>query len=85
MDALDAVHGLQFHWHTSLHEQVQPVSAIQVPAGVLNRHRFLALDLYASLREFMDQARFIRGLEQARPQCAMNCHRGTDDRFRNLV
>ncbi len=85
MDTLNSVHGLQFNGHASLHEQVQPIPAIQVYSGVLDRHGFLALDLHASLREFMDQARFVRGLQQAWAKLSVNRNRSPDDRFRNLV
>ena len=79
MDWLDSSHRLEFDNHLSLHQEIDAVAAIDADPLVGHGERFLSFDGHAPLEQLMDQACFVRGLQQTRTKGGVHLDGGPDD------
>jgi hypothetical protein len=72
---------LQLDDNDALHEEVEPIGAIEALALEYYRHRRLSLHLQATTRKQRGEAGFVCGLEQAGTHFPVDRDRVADDRF----
>ena len=85
MDRLDVGYGLELDDYLALHEQVDAITTIDPDALVADRQCLLTFGVQLSLSQLVDQAGFIRRLQQPRPQRTVYLNRGADDLLGNIV
>jgi len=60
MNRLQSINGLQFYYNPALHEQVNPITTIQVYTAIAHREGLLPLDSQPPFNQFMCEAYPIR-------------------------
>jgi hypothetical protein len=68
-----------------LDDQVQPVTAVQFHALVLDRKRNLPLESDSSQMKFVAKTFLVGGFQQTRPERAMHLDRGSDHTLSELL
>ena len=68
MDRKDAFDGLQFHDDLVVHQQVDPIAAVDPKPSIVDRQRLLSLDLELAPDELADEARLVRRFQQTRTE-----------------
>ncbi len=79
MDGQDLFDGFEFHQNCVLHEQIDPVTTVQLQAFVAERQMDFASESNARTAQFIADAFLICRLEQPRAQVPMNLDRSRDD------
>jgi aminoglycoside phosphotransferase family enzyme len=79
---LSAFDRLEFEDNLAFYDNVGDVAAIEKNVVVRDREWDLALERYALLAEFVAQAPFIDGFEQAGAEAAVYAHGQADDPVR---
>src|ERR1035438_4503163 len=85
MDGQGLLDGLQFHYNFIFHEQIDPVTTIQLESFVTERHMELTNKGKPHLAQFIANAFAICRFQQPRPQLSMNFNRGRNDPMRDPV
>src|ERR1035441_7130490 len=85
MDGQGLLDGLQFHYNFIFHEQIDPVTTVQLESFVTERHMELTNKGKPHLAQFIANAFAICRFQQPRPQLSMNFNRGRNDPMRDPV
>jgi len=85
MDARDLLDALQFKDQRVFHKHIDSVAAVQPDALVVDRLRVLKAEGDAVQLQFVRQALFIRGFEQARPKFPVNLDRAAEHAVRERI
>src|ERR1017187_6705727 len=85
MDGQGLLDGLQFHYNFIFHEQIDPVTTVQLESFVTERHMELTNKGKPHLAQFIANAFAICRFQQPRPQLPMNFNRGRNDPMRDPV
>ena len=79
MQPAGLLHGLAFEEYLIPHDDIRPISGIDVDPVVVDRQVNLLLERDVGQPEIMTQTAAIDGFEKPRPEIAVNPHRQTDN------
>lgn len=85
IDWMQDFFAFEFDCDPAIHHEISSKAALQLDRFVDERNRFLLLYPQAHLREFIGEARLVRGFQKTRSQSSMDLDRSTDNASRQLV